>query len=414
MFYIESQLEARGSRRFAGGVGWMHGLALDLRRRRVYRAVAPCAIEAWIVLRIAAICGAAALLGCSPSTEVGRATAAVAPSAEPRALVVETIEAVAGVAAGIVSHGSLVPRRESPIGPEVGGRLAAIQVEIGDRVEQGAPLFQIDPAPYQLALAQAEAGLDLARAELDQAAADSRRADLLLAKQVVAEQQVDRLATSLRVARARVRQAETQRDLAARNLALTEIRAPFPGSISERRVDEGTLVTPQTVVVVLQESAALEARVAISGTYLGRVRPGDRAELQVGSRPDPLAAVVQAVSDAVDPDTRTFLVRIPVANPERDLKAGSFLRAVLHPGARSGALVVPRSAIRTEDGEALVFAVRERRAVSIPVALGLIGAQAVEVLDGLAPGERVIADASVAGLVPGSVVAERPREEAAR
>jgi len=77
------------------------------------------------------------------------------------------------------------------------------------------------------------------------------------------------------------RQAFQQRDIAARNLANTVARAPFAGSVAERLADEGTLAShqPQTIVVVLQETTVLEARVPIPETQMGRVHAGDAARL---------------------------------------------------------------------------------------------------------------------------------------
>lgn len=359
------------------------------------------------LLPAACLLALAAGPGCKPAEPVAAAPVREAPATPPKRVEIATVEeAPPDRTQPFTTHGSLLPRRASPIAAEVAGRVTAVHVELGDRLEAGAPLFRIDPRPYELALAEAQAGLELARAEARQLAAEQRRAESLRVRHVTSDQAVERLATSLAVARARERQAEIRRDLAARNLALTEVRAPFPSSVAERRVDEGTLVSPQTVVVVLHESAELEARVAIPEPLLGRVRPGDRAELFLEGSAGPLEARVRVVSDAIDPDTRTFLVRIPVRNSAHVLKAGAFLRAVIHAGAPSGALLVPRSAVRSADGESSVLVVRNGFAEAVEVSLGLVAQDTVEVLRGLEPGARVVVGADAARLVPGTPVAE--------
>jgi membrane fusion protein (multidrug efflux system) len=354
-------------------------------------------------------------LGCGGEPEQLRRAPRAA--AVEHAVPVETVAArTGGVLARIAAHGSLVPRRESQIGAEVPGRIEEVLVAVGDRVETGDVLFRIDPEPFELALGQAEAGLDLAAAEAHQVQAELGRARALLEQDVLSEQEVERLATRLRVAEARERQALQQRDLAARNLESSVVRAPFAGSVAQRLVDEGTLVTtqPQVVVIVLQETATLEAQVAIPEARMGRIVTGDEAEIFVESMPQPFAASVTAVSDSIDPATRTYLVRMEVPNPERMLKAGAFLRAEIRPSPKAGVLVVPREAIRTEDGEPRVLVVRDGRVTEVGVRLGLVGEDAAEVLGGLEAGERVIVGNAVHRLAPGTLVRPRPAEVAAR
>lgn len=341
------------------------------------------------------------------SLACGSAEGDPAPRARPggvAAVVVET----ATVERGAIVHrlsaaGSLVARRESRIGAEVAGRIERVLVSVGDRVEHGDPLFEIEAGSYELALGQAQAGLELAVAERRQLEADLARARKLHAEDVMSDQELGRIETRLAVAAARERQAQQNVALAGRDLAGTVVRAPFAGSISERLVDEGTMAQrqPQTIVVVVQETAELEARVSLAETQLALVSAGDRAEIFVESLPEPIPAQVSAVSDAIDPATRTFLVRMSVPNPERLLKAGLFVRAEIVPGARDPALLVPREAVRTEDGRTLVLVVREGLAVPVVVRLGLVGDENAEVLRGLEAGERVVVGAAARRIAPG-------------
>jgi RND family efflux transporter MFP subunit len=316
----------------------------------------------------------------------------------------------------LTAAGSLVARRESRIGAEVPGRIEQVSVSVGDRVEQGAPLFHIESGSYELALGQAEAGLELATAERRQIDADLARAEVLHGKDIVSAQELGRLRTRLAVARARERQSTQQVEIARRDLAGTVVRAPFAGSISERLVDEGTMAQsqPQTIVVVLQETAALEARVSLAETQLALVRAGDPAEIFIESLPDPIPAEVTAVSDAIDPATRTYLVRMAVPNPERKLKAGLFVRAEIVPSAKDDVLLVPREAVRTEDGETRVLVVRDGEAVPVTIRLGLVGGEQVEVLRGLEVGELVVVGAAARRIAPGMKVRTEAAALAAR
>jgi membrane fusion protein, multidrug efflux system len=333
----------------------------------------------------------------------GAASPPLAPQAEA-AVEVQTVRVQRGAVATVVSApASLLARRESQIGTEVAGPIQQVFVSEGDRVEAGAPLFQIDPIPYEMALRAAQAGYDVAVAERRQLASDLQRAQTLRRQDVVSAQDLDRLTTQLAVAEARERQAEEAVGLARTNLERTTVRAPYAGSVARRLADEGTtaLVQPQTVVIVLQETGELEAHAAIPESQLALVRVGDRAVLHVEGVPEPIEATVSAVSDTIDAETRTYLVRIRVPNPDWTLKAGVFAPVEIHPRQRADALVVPAEAVRSEDGRTRVMVVREGIAEAVPVEIGLGTEALVEVLRGLAEGDEVLVGHAARTIAPG-------------
>jgi RND family efflux transporter MFP subunit len=309
----------------------------------------------------------------------------------------------------VSAPGSLVARRESHIGPQVRGTIERIHVSEGDRVEEGDVLFEIDPTPYEVALRQAEAGLDLARSERHQLEADLARARELLSKEVMSEQAIERLVTSVEVAHARERQAAEAVARARQNLDWTVVRAPYAGSVAARLADEGTtaLDQPQTVVIVLQETDVLEARAGIPESQLLMVNLGDPALLHVEGIPEPILTEVSAVSDTIDPSTRTYLVKMLVDNSDRRLKAGIFVRVEIVPRAKEEVLVVPRKAIYSEDGVTQVLRVREGRAVASPVQLGIVSEEQAEVLRGLRVDDEVILEAGEGRVAPGMHVRVR-------
>lgn len=345
--------------------------------------------------------------GPSPGSEAEGTPAQ--PTAEPVVTVDTALVRRGSILQRIAAPGSLLARRESRIGPEVRGRLAEIFVEEGDRVAAGDPLFRIDPEPYELGLRQAEAQLDRARAQRKQIRSDLERGRKLHREEVVAETQMDQLRTSLEVAAAAVREAEETVALAQRNLTQTLVRAPYEASVAARLEDEGTtaLVQPQTIVIVLQETSELEAQATIPEVHFAAIRVGDAALLHVEGLPHPISAPVDSVGDAVDPTTRTFLVKMRVPNAEHRLKAGVFARVEILPRAKSDVVLVPREAIRREDGRARVLAVRDGRAVAVVVQLGAISEDSVEVLHGVRTDDVIVVGEHARTLGPGMRVEPR-------
>jgi len=354
---------------------------------------------AWAVALAALV-----VAGCERSAaRSGGASAPPAAQAEA-AIEVQTARVQRGTVPAVVSApASLLARRESHIGTEVAGPIQQVFVAEGDRVEGGAPLFQIDPVPYEMALRAAQAGYDVAAAERRQIASDLQRAQTLRRQDVVSAQDLDRLTTQLAVAEARERQAEEAVGLARTNLERTTVRAPYAGSVARRLADEGTtaLVQPQTIVIVLQETGELEAHAAIPESQLALVQVGDRAVLHVEGLPAPIEATVSAVSDTIDAETRTYLVRISVPNPNWTLKAGIFAPVEIHPHQRADALLVPVEAVRSEDGRTRVMVVRDGVAEAVPVEVGLSTETVVEVLRGLAEGDEVLIGRAARTIAPG-------------
>ena len=324
-------------------------------------------------------------------------------SAQPILPVTTTPVERGSIAQRVSAPGSLMARRESRIGAEVRGRIQTIFVQEGDRVEAGAELFQIDPATYQVNLRQAEAGLDLARAERKQIEADLARSSQLHRRDIVAGDELARTKTQVAVAKARERQAQQSVALARHNLEQTLVVAPYSGSIAARLVDEGTtaLVQPQTTVVVLQETTQLEAEAHIPESQLAIVRVGDSARVHVQGLGQAIETTIATVGDTIDPTTRTYHVQMLVDNADHRLKAGVFAHIEITPKAKTGILLVPREAVRSEDGQTRVLVVRDGRAVPVRVELGIVDETRAEVLSGLSVDDAVIVGAAAREIAPG-------------
>jgi RND family efflux transporter MFP subunit len=222
--------------------------------------------------------------------------------------------------------------------------------------------------------------------------------------------------TQVAVAKARERQAIESVALARHNLDQTLVVAPYGGSIAARLVDEGTtaLVQPQTTVVVLQETTQLEAEANIPESQLSVVRVGDSARIHVQGLGQAIETTVATVGDTIDPTTRTYHVRMLIDNADHRLKAGVFAHIEITPEAKTGILLVPREAVRSEDGQTRVLVVRDGRAVPVRVELGIVDESRAEVLSGLTLDDAVIVGAAAREIAPGMrvQVVAKPAEPA--
>jgi len=350
---------------------------------------------------IAAAALAGLLSACQPSATL-QTSALRPPPAEPE-VAVQAAKLRRGVLAQVLSApGSVVARRHSLIGVEVSGRILHVHVAVGDRVAEGDMLFEIDPTAYAMGLRQAQAVLDVAEADRHQVESDLQRARTLRRQNVLAEQETERLTTALAVAQARLRQATEAVAVAQHNLQRTMVRAPYAGSVAERLADEGTmaLVQPQTVVVVLEETAELEARAAIAESQMGLVRVGDPATVVIQGLSDPVRTHVSAVADGIDPATRTYLVKMPVANPDHLIKAGVFAHVEIDPQG-SEMLLAPREAIRIEDGRSRLLVIAGDRVDTRVIEVGVVTENETEIIAGADGSELVIVGDAARSVVAG-------------
>jgi RND family efflux transporter MFP subunit len=357
----------------------------------------------WLSLLLAfpLACGGPA--GDDPAPTVAAAPpAAEAPASSAPRVELEHVE-TARLNATIAASGSIEARRVTEVGTEVPGRIVAVLVEVGDRVEAGAPLFRIDAGPYRMALAEAEAGLALARAESANAEQEAARLRLLLEQNAASQQRYEQLRTRAEVASAQVAQMQARVAKARRDLAQTEVHAPYAGSVVERRAHEGAMAG-SVPILVLQESAALEAILNVPEATPVAVQAGDQVRLFVEGLPDPIESTVASVSQRVDPGTRTYEVRADVVDASGQLKAGSYARAELHVARAEPRPVVHRSALLTRDGRSFVLEVEDGIVHYVTVRVGVTEGERVELLGGIAAGDVVVRGEATTRLADGARV----------
>lgn len=297
--------------------------------------------------------------------------------------------------------------RQAEIRPQVSGILQKRHFTEGQQVSVGELLYQIDPAPYQAALATAEANLSRAQAAATNAEQRLKRLQGLIASQVVSQQDVDDARATLLQAEAEVQAAAAQRQAARINLDYTRISAPIAGQIGRSMVTEGALLTanqgevlatirqldPIYVDLTQSSSELLQLRRQFMGMQQQAVSV--RLALEDGSQ-YPAAGELQFSEASVDPSTGMVTLRAVFPNPDRLLLPGMFVRASLAQAEQSNVVLVPQAAVqRLPKGATQVLVVNNQQQVEArQITLGRSYQQYWVVQDGLAAGERVI----VAGL----------------
>lgn len=285
------------------------------------------------------------------------------------------------------------------------GILLERNYEEGGRVEAGAVLFRIDPAPFEARVQQAKAELDRARAQLRQMQREWKRASELFARGAVSERQRDEALSAMEIAEAGVANAEALLRTARIDLSYTEVRAPISGVTGLRAVSNGNLVRAGTLLTTIRqldpihvlysmpEADAIALRRQLNPAGLGSAPAQSltaRVRLTDGSLYE-RQGTVEFTAPYLDPQTGTVQARAVFPNPQEILMPGQFLRISVQGLELSDAIVIPAKAIAEGPQGPVTYVLNEQNiARPQPVTLGTSIAQNQVIEKGLQAGERVI------------------------
>lgn len=206
------------------------------------------------------------------------------------------------------------------------------------------------------------------------------------------------------IAEAAVQQARSALELAQTQSDRANVESPIDGIVAARHVSLGETPSPGMPLFTLV-SVEVEVILAVEEGRIGDVHVGQPAAIRVVAYPGrDFPAVVSSVSPTADPKTHTFTLKISPEDDDSQLKGGMFADVSLLTEEHTGALLIPRSAVRRADNDTTVFVVQDGQATARPVTLGLEQGDKVEVLAGLTAGEDVVV-AGQAALSDGSRVA---------
>lgn len=329
----------------------------------------------------------------------------------------------------VESVGSLFPYEEVTVSSEVEGKVDQVLVDVGDTVSAGQPIVKVSPIELQLALEQQRAALRQAAArlglpeeggdlkdvreaaEVKRAAADLsdaeqkyKRAKSLMEQGLVPQQSMDEVEARYKTARAnydlavqtvqnlraQVAQFRAATTLAQKKLADAVIRAPFAGQVKERNVTQGQYLKVQTPVMVIVNVDPLRVRLKVPEKMAGWIHNGQEVTLSVDAYLDKkFVGKVSRINPSVDQQTRSFEVEALIENHERSLKPGFFVKASIPSSRIENTLMVPQDSLQYVYGIYKIYTVEGNSLKEKEVKIGERSGTEVEIVDGLAAGERI-------------------------
>jgi hypothetical protein len=297
-------------------------------------------------------------------------------------------------------------RLETRLGFRVGGKILMRQVEVGQRVQAGQVLAQVDSQDFALAAQAAQAQVVGARSQRDLAAADFKRYEALLAQNFISAAELERRSAVLKAAQATLDQAMAQAQTQSNQATYTQLTAPTAGVITGVEAEPGQVVAAGQPVVRLAQEGPRDAVFAVPEHVVGRLKLGQKMSASVGNTNQVVQGQVREIGASADPVTRTFTVKLGLVKAE-SLPLGITLNvhAPQLAGSQSDVIKVPTNAIRQEGAQTAVWVFDPQTSTVASQAVQVATADGNEVViaAGLMPGLQIVST-GVHVLSPGQKV----------
>jgi len=310
--------------------------------------------------------------------------------------------------------GQIEGSKEVEVRARVSGIVLKRLYHEGELLRAGAPMFKIDPAPFEIALAQAQAQLAQEQARNEQSRRESMRLKQLAAEKAISQKEYDDASSNLKLSHATLQAAAAKLREAELNLSYTSVAAPVSG-VSGRAVrSEGSLITAgaDSLLTNISQVDPIWVRFSLSESDLAklpqrRLIRGAQVEVNLilaDATRYPGKGRLNFAATQIDTRLGTQQLRAEFDNAKGQLLPGQFVRVQLVAGQRDNVFLVPQTAVMEAEAGYMLFVLdKEGKAALRPVQLGdWIGSDWM-VLGGLAAGDRVIVD-NLLKLRPGAAV----------
>ena len=301
------------------------------------------------------------------------------PNGAARVTPVEVVAVERGsIARAVNVSGVVEPIRSIAVNAQVSGALLAVNVEEGTLVRRGQQLARVDDRELRAQLDAAEAQLQVARNAYE-------RAEQLRDRRVITLPEYERDRAAHAAAEAQVSQLRTR-------IGYATVGAPIGGMITQKLVEAGDVVAPQTRLFEIADIATMVVRVGVSELDVVELNVGDAVEVRLDAYPGrALAGRIRRIFPAANPETRLVPVEVQLDEVSaRAARPGFLARVTFRLSARENVLLLPASALLGGQGSQSVFVVEEDRAFRRTVETGLTSQGRVEVVAGLDGSEIVV------------------------
>ncbi|TEB10787.1 Macrolide export protein MacA [Pelotomaculum propionicicum] len=302
------------------------------------------------------------------------------------------------------TSGKIEAAGKATIAPKVTGRVAAVNVKLGDQVEKGQVLFQIEAKDAYNQLTQSRATLGMSQVSYDtavQALKDAQsnydRYKALFESGAVSNNDLEQAETKLVNAQLSLEQCRQQMnkdqatlDIAQDNYYDYSVTAPIAGLVGEVNVENGEMVNSQKDAAVIVNIDTVKVEASVPESVVNTIKPGSKVTVTIASLNKSVEGTVTAVAPKTDATTMGYPVEVTIANPDGEIKPGMTVKIDLFTGALQKIIAVPVDAVIEQDGQHIVYIVEDGKAKEVYVETGVSNDSRIEITKGLEEGQSVI------------------------
>jgi RND family efflux transporter MFP subunit len=341
-------------------------------RRSVGNARLKSTLFALIIAALPAACGGG-------GSDAAAATGGGAVPGQDRVIpVAVSVAELGSISRSVSATGTIEAIRTIGINSQTSGALKSVNVLEGDVVRQGTVLAEVDSREIEAQLRAAEATLEVARRAAE-------RSEQLRSQKIITAAEYERDQAALASASATHDQLQTR-------ASYTTIRSPINGVVTQKRVETGDVVSPQTRLFTIADVSTLVMRVPVSELEVTSIAEGDAVDVQIDALPDRnVRGRVRRIFPAADTASRLVPVEVALSGETaRGLRIGFLGRVRFELSSRNGVLLVPATGVMESASESSVFVVANGKANRRVVQRGVINEGRVEILSGLAVGDSIV------------------------
>jgi RND family efflux transporter MFP subunit len=311
--------------------------------------------------------------------------------------------------------GTVKAKITSVIAARVLGTVTAVNVKEGDMVKAGQLLLAIDDRDAAQRVKAAEAGYREAAKALESAEQNASLTDITLRRykklhdeKVITPQEFNQIETTRNVSRLEreralevVDRARALLEEARVHQGFTQIRAPFSGLVTAKKIDRGNMVVPGVPLLTVEDTSRFKIEATVDERLSGKLKPGITIKVHIDATGEDIKGLITKVVPAIDPATRSFTVEAEIAG--RSLKSGLYGKLLIPDGVKE-AILVPKTAIVEKGQLTGVYVVDEKGKISYRlIRIGRPHDSHMEVMSGLKTGDSIIID-GVQKAIDGGVV----------
>ncbi len=302
------------------------------------------------------------------------------------------------------TSGKIEASAKATIAPKVTGRVAEVNVKLGDRVEKGQVLFQIEAKDAYNQLTQSRSTLGMSQVSYDtavQALKDAQanydRYNALFESGVVSKNDLEQATTklvnaqlSLEQCRQQINKDQATLDTAQDNYYDYSVTAPIAGLIGAVNVENGGMVSSQTDAAIIVNIDTVKVEASVPESVVNAIKPGTNVSITIASLNKSVEGTVTAIAPKADSTTMGYPVEVTIANPDGEIKPGMTVKIDLLTGALQKIIAVPVDAVIEQDGQHIVYIVEDSKAREVFVETGVSNNSQIEITKGLEEGQSLV------------------------